>query len=45
MFESTVKETEKVLDENVTFLDIISTLNKTSRTKASFGSFPRLNVL
>lgn len=36
-FETTVEEAEKELDKNAFFLDVILTLNKTSRNKASFG--------
>lgn len=45
MFESTVEEAEKELNENASFFDIILTLNKISRNKASFWSIFQLNVL
>lgn len=45
MFESTVEEAERELDKNASFLDIIFTLNKTNRNKASFWLIFQLNVL
>lgn len=45
MFESTVEEAERELDKNAGFLDIIFTLNKTNRNKASFWLIFQLNVL
>lgn len=39
MFESKVEQAEKELDENASFLDIIFTLNKTSRNKKALDWF------
>lgn len=43
--ESTVEEAEKELNENASSFDIILTLNKISRNKASFGLIFQLSVL